>query len=41
MQDWADILDSLHAGESLSQITLAFGPISKRHTKLRQVIERE
>ncbi len=41
MQDWADILNSLHAGATLTQVTQNFGPMSKRRTKLLRVIERE
>lgn len=41
MQDWADILDALHEGSALNQITEAFGPLSDRRTQLLRVIERE
>lgn len=41
MQDWADILDAMAAGESRAQIMEAFGPLSKRRRALLKVIERE
>ncbi|CAN5352878.1 tyrosine-type recombinase/integrase [soil metagenome] len=41
MQDWADILDALERGDTVAQITNAFGPMSKRRAALLKVIERE
>lgn len=41
MQDWADILDALARGDSLSEIMEAFGPLSRRRRTLLKVIERE
>ncbi|MBV59803.1 MAG: integrase [Nevskiales bacterium] len=41
MQDWADILDALARGDSMSHIMEAFGPLSKRRRALLKVIERE
>jgi hypothetical protein len=41
MQDWADILDALQRGDSVAQVTEAFGPLSVRRTALLRVIERE
>jgi len=41
MQDWADILDALRTGQSVEEVTQAFGPLSERRTALLRVIERE
>ncbi|VFR31896.1 Integrase [plant metagenome] len=41
MQDWADILDALADGTSMSKIMKTFGPLSSRRTNLLKVIERE
>lgn len=41
MQDWADILDCLHARMPVKEITDTFGPMSERRTALLRVIERE
>lgn len=41
MQDWADILDALAKGQTVTQVTNAFGPMSKRRAALLKVIERE
>ncbi|AMS16095.1 hypothetical protein A3218_17935 [Pseudomonas chlororaphis] len=41
MQDWAEILDSLHSGADLWEVTDIFGPMSQRRTELLKVIERE
>lgn len=41
MQDWADILDALAQGNTVSEVTEKFGPMSKRRTALLRVIERE
>jgi integrase len=41
MQDWADILDALAAGERYAHLSEAFGPLSERRTRMLSVIERE
>ena len=41
MQDWADILDALARGDSMSEVMETFGPLSKRRRALLKVIERE
>lgn len=41
MQDWADILDALAAGDQMAAIMENFGPLSKRRRALLKVIERE
>ncbi|MDZ4077386.1 tyrosine-type recombinase/integrase [Hydrocarboniphaga sp.] len=41
MQQWADILDALAAGKSLTEVTSEFGPLSAKREELRRVIERE
>lgn len=41
MQDWADILDALAQGQTVTQVTNAFGPMSERRAALLKVIERE
>jgi len=41
MQDWADILDALARGDSMSEVMETFGPLSKRRRVLLRVIERE
>ncbi|GAA5233995.1 DUF4102 domain-containing protein [Verticiella sediminum] len=41
MQDWADVLDALAAGETLDAVTADFGPLSDRRAALLRVVERE
>lgn len=41
MQDWADILDALMAGQHYARVSQAFGPLSRRRTRILRVIERE
>jgi integrase len=41
MQQWADILDALAAGQSPTEVTTEFGPLSSKREDLRRVIERE
>lgn len=41
MQDWADILDELAQGGSLSELTRNFGPMSTRRSALLGIVERE
>ena len=41
MQDWADIVDSLATGNSVEEVTDAFGPVSDRRNNFLKVIERE
>ena len=41
MQDWADILDALARGDSMSEVMETFGPLSRRRRALLKVIERE
>lgn len=41
MQDWADILDAMARGDSMSEVMETFGPLSKRRRALLRVIERE
>jgi integrase len=41
MQDWADILDALARGDSMSEVMETFGPLSKRRRALLKVTERE
>jgi len=41
MQDWADILDAFARGDTLAEVTAAFGPVSARRDALLRVVERE
>jgi integrase len=41
MQDWADVLDALIAGRNHAWVTEAFGPLSRRRTRILSVCERE